>query len=61
MWRIFFTVVILSWYCGDFFQVNASDTRSKADTKIVKGVSGSTSNSIKELVNNEALSRNLNW
>ncbi|KAG1333894.1 putative Replication factor C subunit 1 [Cocos nucifera] len=42
-------------------EVNASDNRGKADTKIVKGVGGNTSNSIKELVSNEALSCGKNW
>ncbi|KAL0417536.1 UNVERIFIED_CONTAM: Replication factor C subunit [Sesamum radiatum] len=37
-------------------EVNASDSRGKADAKIQKGIGGSTSNSIKELVSNEALS-----
>lgn len=36
-------------------QVNASDSRGKADGKIEKGIGGSTANSIKELVSNEAL------
>ncbi|ERM93656.1 hypothetical protein AMTR_s00004p00160120 [Amborella trichopoda] len=36
-------------------EVNASDNRGKADSKIVKGIGGNTSNSIKELVSNEAL------
>lgn len=40
-------------------EVNASDNRGKADAKILKGISGSTSNSIKELVSNEALSSNM--
>ncbi|KAL1816445.1 hypothetical protein DCAR_0520842 [Daucus carota subsp. sativus] len=37
-------------------EVNASDSRGKADGKIEKGIGGSTANSIKELVSNEALS-----
>lgn len=37
-------------------EVNASDSRGKADGKIERGIRGSTSNSIKELVNNQALS-----
>ncbi|PKU64798.1 replication factor C subunit 1 [Dendrobium catenatum] len=41
-------------------EVNASDSRGKADAKIVKGVGGSTSNSIKELIDNETLSINKN-
>lgn len=36
-------------------EVNASDNRGKADAKIEKGIGGSTANSIKELVSNEAL------
>lgn len=36
-------------------EVNASDSRGKADSKIEKGVGGSTSNSIKELINNATL------
>ncbi|GJN25335.1 hypothetical protein PR202_gb13151 [Eleusine coracana subsp. coracana] len=36
--------------------VNASDSRGKADSKIEKGVGGSTSNSIKELISNATLS-----
>ncbi|KAG9445235.1 hypothetical protein H6P81_016575 [Aristolochia fimbriata] len=40
-------------------EVNASDSRGKADSKIAKGVGGNTSNSVKELVNNEALSVNM--
>ncbi|KAJ4958995.1 hypothetical protein NE237_026106 [Protea cynaroides] len=42
-------------------EVNASDNRGKADSKIFKGVDGSTANSIKELVSNEALSVKSNW
>ncbi|GJN23699.1 hypothetical protein PR202_gb11368 [Eleusine coracana subsp. coracana] len=37
-------------------KVNASDSRGKADSKIEKGVGGSTSNSIKELISNATLS-----
>ncbi|KAL2536029.1 Replication factor C subunit 1 [Forsythia ovata] len=40
-------------------EVNASDSRGKADAKIEKGIGGSTSNSIKELVSNESLSLNM--
>lgn len=36
-------------------EVNASDNRGKADAKIEKGIAGSTANSMKELVSNEAL------
>lgn len=41
-------------------EVNASDTRGKADIKIQKGIGGSTANSIKELVSNSALGLTLN-
>ncbi|PRQ32858.1 putative replication factor C subunit 1, P-loop containing nucleoside triphosphate hydrolase [Rosa chinensis] len=37
-------------------EVNASDSRGKADSKIVKGIGGSNANSVKELVSNESLS-----
>ncbi|CAN1251725.1 Replication factor C subunit 1, partial [Linum perenne] len=37
-------------------EVNASDTRGKADAKIFKGIGGSNANSIKELINNASLS-----
>ncbi|KAL8147962.1 hypothetical protein AgCh_005334 [Apium graveolens] len=37
-------------------EVNASDSRGKANGNIEKGIGGSTANSIKELVSNEALS-----
>ncbi|XP_012572832.1 replication factor C subunit 1 isoform X2 [Cicer arietinum] len=40
-------------------EVNASDSRGKADSKIEKGISGSNANSIKELVTNEALGTNM--
>ncbi|KAE9620696.1 putative replication factor C subunit 1, P-loop containing nucleoside triphosphate hydrolase [Lupinus albus] len=40
-------------------EVNASDSRGKADSKIGKGISGSTKNSVKELVTNEALGANM--
>ncbi|KAK6228472.1 hypothetical protein SCA6_000812 [Theobroma cacao] len=40
-------------------EVNASDSRGKADAKISKGIGGSNANSIKELVSNEALSVNM--
>ncbi|GER53079.1 replication factor C subunit 1 [Striga asiatica] len=40
-------------------EVNASDSRGKADAKIEKGIGGSTSNSIKELVSNESLGLNM--
>lgn len=37
-------------------EVNASDTRSKADASVLKGVAGKLSNSIKELSTNTAVS-----
>lgn len=37
-------------------EVNASDSRGKADAKIEKGISSSTANSVKELVSNQSLS-----
>ncbi|XP_038706721.1 replication factor C subunit 1 isoform X3 [Tripterygium wilfordii] len=40
-------------------EVNASDSRGKADAKISKGIGGSNANSIKELVSNEALNTNM--
>ncbi|XVE68531.1 hypothetical protein DITRI_Ditri09bG0075500 [Diplodiscus trichospermus] len=40
-------------------EVNASDSRGKADANISKGIGGSNANSIKELVSNEALSVNM--
>ncbi|XP_027344979.1 replication factor C subunit 1 isoform X3 [Abrus precatorius] len=40
-------------------EVNASDSRGKADSKIAKGVGGSNANSIKELVTNEAIGANM--
>nr|XP_009804673.1 PREDICTED: uncharacterized protein LOC104249862 [Nicotiana sylvestris] len=40
-------------------KVNASDSRGKADSKIEKGIGGSTANSIKELVSNESLGANI--
>ncbi|XP_073140506.1 replication factor C subunit 1 [Henckelia pumila] len=40
-------------------EVNASDSRGKADAKIQKGIGGSTSNSIKELISNEGLNPNM--
>ncbi|GAB2212708.1 hypothetical protein Drorol1_Dr00020689 [Drosera rotundifolia] len=39
-------------------EVNASDNRGKADAKIVRGISRSMANSVKELVSNESLSVN---
>ncbi|XP_057455870.1 replication factor C subunit 1 [Lotus japonicus] len=40
-------------------EVNASDSRGKADGKIEKGISGSNANTMKELVTNEALGINM--
>ncbi|KAL7605712.1 hypothetical protein Lser_V15G15520 [Lactuca serriola] len=37
-------------------EVNASDSRGKADAKIEKGIGSSTANSVKELVSNQSLS-----
>ncbi|CAI9278885.1 unnamed protein product [Lactuca saligna] len=37
-------------------EVNASDSRGKADSKIEKGIGSSTANSVKELVSNQSLS-----
>ncbi|KAK9170241.1 hypothetical protein Syun_002381 [Stephania yunnanensis] len=42
-------------------EVNASDSRGKADSKIMKGIGGSTANSIKELVSNESLGVKIDW
>ncbi|XP_056169280.1 replication factor C subunit 1 isoform X2 [Syzygium oleosum] len=42
-------------------EVNASDSRGKADGKISRGIGGSNANSIKELVSNESLSVNMDW
>ncbi|XP_031371611.1 replication factor C subunit 1 isoform X1 [Punica granatum] len=42
-------------------EVNASDSRGKADSKISKGISGRNVNSIKELVSNESLGVNKDW
>ena len=36
-------------------EVNASDTRNKADTSALKGVGGKLANSIKELATNSAI------
>lgn len=36
-------------------EVNASDSRGKADAKIVKGIGGSTANSVKELISSGSL------
>lgn len=41
-------------------KVNASDSRGKADSKIEKGISNSTANSVKELVSNQSLSADVN-
>ncbi|KAL1204243.1 Replication factor C subunit 1 [Cardamine amara subsp. amara] len=40
-------------------EVNASDSRGKADSKIAKGIGGSNANTVKELVNNEAMAANM--
>ncbi|XP_057955237.1 replication factor C subunit 1 isoform X2 [Malania oleifera] len=40
-------------------EVNASDSRGKADAKIQRGLDGKSANSIKELVSNEALGINM--
>ncbi|KAI5667092.1 hypothetical protein M9H77_16945 [Catharanthus roseus] len=40
-------------------EVNASDSRGKADSKIERGIGGSTANSMKELVSNQALNNNM--
>ncbi|KAG7609986.1 BRCT domain [Arabidopsis suecica] len=39
-------------------EVNASDSRGKANSNIAKGIGGSNANSVKELVNNEAMAAN---
>ncbi|XP_071709614.1 replication factor C subunit 1 isoform X2 [Rutidosis leptorrhynchoides] len=41
-------------------EVNASDSRGKADSKIEKGISNSTANSVKELVSNQSLNVDVN-
>uniref|UniRef100_A0A0D3DWL5 Replication factor C subunit 1 n=1 Tax=Brassica oleracea var. oleracea TaxID=109376 RepID=A0A0D3DWL5_BRAOL len=40
-------------------EVNASDSRGKANSNIAKGIGGSNANSVKELVNNEAIASNI--
>ncbi|KAL5708986.1 replication factor C subunit 1 [Ranunculus cassubicifolius] len=40
-------------------EVNASDSRGKADSKIVKGIGGSTANSVKELISSGSLNVNM--
>ncbi|CAN8252524.1 unnamed protein product [Cochlearia groenlandica] len=40
-------------------EVNASDSRGKADSKIAKGIGGSNANTVKELVNNESMAANM--
>jgi DNA polymerase III delta prime subunit len=42
----------------DAVEVNASDTRNKADSKTKEGVAGKTSNRIKEMVTNAAIATN---
>lgn len=62
---LIFTLLLFCTFClafsiGNYLtvQVNASDSRGKADGKIERGIHGSSSNCIKELVNNQALSLN---
>ncbi|KAJ0261308.1 Replication factor C subunit 1 [Hirschfeldia incana] len=40
-------------------EVNASDSRGKANSNIAKGIGGSNANTVKELVNNKAISSNI--
>ncbi|XP_013723510.2 replication factor C subunit 1 [Brassica napus] len=40
-------------------EVNASDSRGKANSNIAKGIGGSNANTVKELVNNEAIASNI--
>ncbi|MQL84108.1 hypothetical protein Taro_016621, partial [Colocasia esculenta] len=40
-------------------EVNASDNRGKADSKIFKGIGGCAANSVKELISNESLNVNM--
>nr|BAJ33988.1 unnamed protein product [Eutrema halophilum] len=40
-------------------EVNASDSRGKANSNIAKGIGGSNANTVKELVNNEAIAANI--
>ncbi|CAH8362335.1 unnamed protein product [Eruca vesicaria subsp. sativa] len=40
-------------------EVNASDSRGKANSNIAKGIGGSNANAVKELVNNEAIASNI--
>ncbi|KAI4372453.1 hypothetical protein MLD38_010681 [Melastoma candidum] len=42
-------------------EVNASDSRGKADSKIQKGIAGSNANSVKELVSNASLGSSMDW
>ncbi|CAN6907042.1 unnamed protein product [Brassica oleracea] len=44
---------------GNQSLVNASDSRGKANSNIAKGIGGSNANSVKELVNNEAIASNI--
>ncbi|KAK9750602.1 hypothetical protein RND81_02G207800 [Saponaria officinalis] len=54
------TAKIVSKMLGyESVEVNASDSRGKADSKIGKGIGGSTANSIKELISNESLGANM--
>ncbi|CAN6440014.1 unnamed protein product [Victoria cruziana] len=51
------TAKLVSQMLGfEAIEVNASDSRGKSDSKIAKGIGGSTSNSTKELVSNASLS-----
>lgn len=44
--------------CGyDVVEMNASDTRNKADSKVSAGINGKLSNQIKEMATNTALGR----
>ncbi|KAL9226124.1 hypothetical protein vseg_001973 [Gypsophila vaccaria] len=54
------TAKIVSKMLGyESVEVNASDSRGKADSKIGKGIGGSTANSIKELISNESFGANM--
>ncbi|PHT51448.1 Replication factor C subunit 1 [Capsicum baccatum] len=51
--------LVSQWLAFQTIEVNASDIRGKADSKIKEGIGGSTANSIKECVTNEFLSANI--
>ncbi|KAF3651342.1 Replication factor C subunit 1 [Capsicum annuum] len=51
--------LVSRWLAFQTIEVNASDIRGKADSKIEEGIGGSTANSIKECVTNEFLSANI--